>query len=143
MTWVLLLNSNECRVFSFSKKNHQLDLLEEIHHPENKGKNKDIVSDRPGHYSNDHSGGGSYAPHTDPKEVKIDQFVLEVCHFLDEARTHQKYQELIVIADSKMHGHLTKHLNKNVEKLIIQHIQKDVVFLKPHELLALLLANPV
>ena len=55
-----------------------------------------------------------------------------------DARTHQKYEKLILIAAPKMHGHLLQHLNKNVEKLITQHIQKDLVFLKQHELLDLL-----
>ena len=141
MTWVLLLNSNECRLFSFSKKHPQLDLLKEIHHPENKGKNEEIVSDRPGHYDADGTSGGSYAPHTNPKEVKVDQFIQEVCHLLDEGRTHQQFEQLIVIAPPKVHGHLSQHLNKNVEKLITQHIQKDLVFMKQHELLDFLLSD--
>ncbi|MCX7124426.1 MAG: host attachment protein [Gammaproteobacteria bacterium] len=139
MSWVVLFNSNKCRVYSFSKKDQKLELIKEINHPENKDKSQDIVSDKQGHYSTDSGSGGAYSQHTDPKEIKIDQFVLEVCHFLDDARTHQKYKALIVIAAAKMHGHLSKHINKNVEELITQHIQKDLMFLKQHELLDLLI----
>lgn len=140
-TWVLLLNSNDCRVFSFSKKNHTLELIKDIFHAENKGRNQDIVSDRPGHYVNDNAGGGSYSPHTSPKEIKIDQFVHEICHFVEDGRVHQKYEKLIIISAPRMQGYLEKHLNKNIEKLITQHIQKDIVFMKQHEVLDFLMQH--
>ena len=139
MNWVLLLNSNECRIFSFSKQPQELKLIKEISHPENKGRNEDLVSDRPGHYSTDANAGGAYSPHTDPKDVKRDQFLLEICHVLDDNRVHHQFEKLIVIAAPKVYGCLLQHMNKNVEKLITQHIQKDVVFLKQHELLDLLM----
>jgi protein required for attachment to host cells len=139
MTWVVILNSNECRIFSFSKKNKELVLLKEISHPENKGRNEDLVSDRPGHYNTNSRAGGAYAQHTDPKDVKIDQFILEINKLLDESRLHQQYEKLIIIAAPKMYGHLMQHMDKNVEKLITQHIQKDLVFFKEHEALDFLM----
>ena len=48
---------------------------------------------------------------------------------------------MIVVAAPKMEGHLLQHMNKNLEKLIVQRIQKDVVFLKEHELLPFLLEH--
>lgn len=138
-TCVAVLNSNECRIFSFSKKNQELVLLKEISHPENKGRNEDLVSDRPGHYDTSSHAGGSYAQHTDPKDVKIDQFALEIDKWLAQGRTHQQYEQLVIIAPPKMIGHLSQHLNKNVEKLITQYIQKDLVFFKEHELLHFLM----
>jgi protein required for attachment to host cells len=139
MTWVLLMNSNEYRIFSFSKKNKTLSLIKESHHPENKGRNEDLVSDRPGHYNTNNSAGGAYAQHTDPKEVKVDQFVHEIGKALDDARNHQQFEKLIIIAPPKTYGQLSQHLNKNVEKMVTQHIQKDLVFFKEHELLNFLL----
>ncbi len=139
MTWIVILNSNECRIFSFSKKNKKLNLIKEIYHPENKKKDADLVSDKPGHYNTNSQSGGAYSQHTDPKDVKIAQFILEIDKLLDEGRTHQQYEKLIVIAPPKIEGHLMQHMNKNVEKLITQRIQKDVVFLKEHELLNFLM----
>lgn len=135
MKWVVLFNSNACRIFTFSEVKHELILLRELNHPENKEKNKDLVSDKPGHYDTRSHAGGSYSQHTDPKEVKIDQFVLEIDKYLDEERKNQKYDELVIIAPPKMMGHLSQHINKNVEKLITHRIQKDLVFFKEHELL--------
>lgn len=133
--WVSIFNSNECKIFSFSKEDQALTLLKEICHPENKGRNEDLVSDRPGHYATSSHVGGAYIPHTDPKEAKIEQFSIEIAKWLDEARTHQQYQSLMIIAPPKMLGYLSNHLNKHVEKLIVKRIQKDLVFLKTHELL--------
>ncbi|MDP1573440.1 MAG: host attachment protein [Coxiellaceae bacterium] len=141
MTWVLVLNSNTCNVFSFSKNDGTLHAIKEFYHPENRGKNSELVSDRPGRYSTDTNSGGAYSPETDPKEVKRDQFILEICHWLEENRTHHKFEKLIVVAAAKMDGHLLQHMNKNVEKMIVQHIQKDVVFLKEHELFTFLMEH--
>lgn len=139
MNWVLVLNSNECKVFSFSKKNNELKLIKDINHPENKERNQDLVSDRPGRYSTDANAGGAYSQHTDPKDVKINQFVLEVNRFLDESHSHQQFDKIIVIAPPKMLGHLKQHINKQVEKLISHEIQKELTFMKEHELLEFLL----
>ena len=93
-----------------------------------------MVSDGPGRYQSNGGGHGAYAQQTDPKQIKINQFMVEISHMLDEARKQQKFNELTVIASPKTHGELTQHLNKNVEKLISTVIQKDLVFLKQHEL---------
>ena len=141
MTWVLVLNSNACKVVSFSKNDKTIHEIKEFHHPENREKNGELVSDRQGHYSTDVNSGGAYSPKTDPKDVKRDHFVLEICHWLEENRTHHQFEKLIVVAAAKMDGLLSQHLNKNLEKMIVQHIQKDVVFLKKHELFTFLMEH--
>ena len=139
MKWVVVFNTNECKIFSFSKKNKELNLIKDISHPENKERNQDLVSDRPGRYSTDANAGGAYSQHTDPKEVKINQFVLEINRFLDNAHAHQQFDKLIIIAPPKIFGHLLQHMNKSIEKLIAHTVQKELTFMKDHELLAFLL----
>ncbi len=139
MQWIVLTNSNQCRIFSFCKADKKLNLIKEINHPENREKDFDLVSDSAGRYKSDAGGHGAYSQQTDPKEIKIDQFMLELCNALDEARTHDQFNQLVIIAPPKTHGLLTQRMNKNVEKLISQVIQKDLVFLKEHELLDLLI----
>lgn len=141
MDWVLITNTNECKIYNYTKKPHELSLVKAIQHPENKLKDQDLVSDKPGHYEAGSHSRGAYTAPSDPKENKIDEFAREICLILNDGRVHQKYKNLIIIAPDKMHGHLSHHLDKNVANLIIKQVNKDLIFLKEKELLDYLVEN--
>lgn len=50
-TWVIVLNSNNCRIFKYSKKPRQLEMITELNHPRNKLRELDLTSDKPGSQS--------------------------------------------------------------------------------------------
>ncbi len=50
ITWIVLTDSNACRIYDYAKHPVKLTLVKEIFHPENKLKTSELVSDRPGHY---------------------------------------------------------------------------------------------
>ena len=64
--------SNTCRIYQYSKKPTQLTLLKELKHPENKLKDIDLTSDKPGHYKSSSATHGAYSQPSDPKEIKIE-----------------------------------------------------------------------
>lgn len=136
MTWIVVANSNLCRIYSVSKNTGELSVVTEMAHPESKLKRSDyLTSDRPGRYQTDYSTGGSYSQPTDPKEVEIDNFSREIAQELNKGRNDHAYTHLIIITDPHMNGLLTKHLDKHVKELIKKEIKKDVVQLPNHELL--------
>ncbi|HSW70223.1 MAG TPA: host attachment protein [Gammaproteobacteria bacterium] len=135
ITWVIVLNSNICRIFKYSKKDHQLEAVKELNHPENKLRDIDLTSDRPGHYKSSNSAHGSYSQPSDPKEIKINNFVREVANMLDRDRNIQAYNKLIIIAADHINGLLYKHINKHVQKLISKNIEKDLIHQSNHDLL--------
>lgn len=138
MKLVVNLNTNICKIYKYSKQQSQLILIKEISHPENKLKSFDLTSDRPGHYKGSESARGSYSPRSEAKEIEINNFAREVAKELNLERNQNEYDELILITPPQMHGLLKSHLNKHVKNLIINNIQKDVVFMKDHELLEFL-----
>lgn len=138
MTWVLTTDSNTCRIFHYIKKANQLTLLKEILHPENKLRDIELTSDKPGHYKSSNSTHGSYSQPTDPKEVKIEVFSREIAKELDHGRNTNAYETLIVIAPPHMNGLIFQHVNKHVKNLVTHNIEKDVVNLPIHELLSFL-----
>lgn len=135
ITWVVVLNSNICRIFKYSKKHRQLELVKELNHPENKLRDIDLTSDKPGHYKSNSSAHGSYSQPTDPKEIKIDNFIREVASVLEHDRNIQAYDKLIIIAADHVNGLLHKHINKHVEKLISKNLEKDLIHQSDHDLL--------
>lgn len=141
MKLVVNTNTNTCRIYHYNKHPANLTLLKEISHPENKLKSGDLTSDRPGHYKAGKSARGAYSPHREAKDIEIDNFSREITRELNQERTHNKYDELIVIAPPHMIGLLYQHLNKNVKNLVINKIEKELIFLPDHELLKFLQKN--
>jgi len=126
-----------CRIYDYEKNAHQVTFLKEITHPESRLKSSELASDKPGHYQAGTSGHGSFVPHSDPKEVTIDQFAHQLAKELDHARTVHAYDKLILIAPPRMEGLLQQHLNKHVKDSIAAVIQKDFHDITEKEILAL------
>lgn len=140
MILVVSANNNQCRIYRYQKKANELILEKEISHPEAKLHNRDIVSDKPGHYKAG-SGRGSYSPSTEPKEVEIEFFSREIARELNQQRNNHEYERLILIASKEMTGLLNLHCDKHVIAKISQSFNKDLLHLKDHELLHFLNEN--
>ena len=139
MIWVVTANTNTCRFYNYDKNHSKLSLLKEISRPEIRLKASDsLTTDRPGHYQINESARGAYSPHTEPKEVEIDNFSREIAQELNKGRNANAYEKLILIALPHMHGLLDLHLNKHVKELVINSIQKDLQHLNNMELVEFL-----
>ncbi len=139
-SWVINTNSNTCRIYQYHRPD-QLTLLKELSHPENKLRDIDLTSDKPGHYKTGSTTHGAYAQASDPKEIKIDEFSREIAKELDHGRNTQAYKKLIIIAPPHMNGLLNQHINKHVKELVVHVFEKDLIKLPDRELLAYLQAN--
>ncbi|MDP3559104.1 MAG: host attachment protein [Legionellaceae bacterium] len=137
-TWVLATNTNMCRLYCYSKRLDQLTLLKEIQHPENKLRDSELTSDKPGHYQTSGTARGAYSQRTDPKEIKIEDFSREIAKELNCGRSANTYEHLIVSAAPHMNGLLFQHLNKHVKNLVTHNIKKDVMHFNERELLVFL-----
>lgn len=134
-TWVVSTDSNTCRIYNYSKKANQLNLFKEMQHPENKLRDIEITSGKPGHYKASSSSRGTYEQPTDPKEIQIEKFSREIAKELDQGRNNHAYEKLVIIAPPHMNGLLQQHINKHVKDLVSHNIEKDVSHLADHELL--------
>lgn len=141
MTWVVNTSTNTCHIYSYQRHSHKLTLLKEFTHPELRGRAGDfLTSDRPGHY-HANAAHGAFSAHTDPKSAAIDGFSREVANEVNLARKQNAFDQLILITPPHMLGLLHGHLDKQVKERITNTIQKDLVHLKPKELLEYLLQN--
>lgn len=141
LTWVVITDSNCCRIYHYHKNPEKLVLFNEINHPENKLKDAELTSDTLGRYQTGASAHGAYAPHSDPKEVKIDDFSREIAKELEKGRNMNAYNQLIIISSPHMNGLLFKHLDKHVQELVKNNIKKDAIHLTENELLEFLHTN--
>lgn len=135
MSWLVTANTNTCRIYHFKRKGFVLTPLKELSHPEMKLKRSEhLTTDKPGRYHANGTQQGAYEPHSDPKEVEIDQFTRDIAHELNKARNENAFECLILVAEPGMMGRLNKHLDKHVAALIEREIHKDVIKLSDHEL---------
>lgn len=142
MIWVVNTNTNTCHIYQFQKKPAHIQLLKEIHHPENRSKKGDyFTSDKPGQYHGVDTIRGAYSPETDPREVEIENFSREIAHQLEQGRNQQGYQQLVIIAPPHMNGLLFRHLTPLVRKMVRNNIKKDFPHITESELLHFLIDN--
>lgn len=134
MKWIMVANSNDCRIYEYDQHIEELNLIEEIKHPENKLKNHDLVTDRPGHFKARAGGRGSYDDETTAHDIAVENFVKEIAARLNAGRTHHDYDSLVLLMPPAIEGLLLKYLKKPNLALIQQIIQKNMMHLSKHQL---------
>ncbi|MDP3561669.1 MAG: host attachment protein [Legionellaceae bacterium] len=134
MKWIMVANSNDCRIYEYDKNIKKLTLINEISHPENKLKNRDLITDRPGHYSLNATTRGSYEPEMNTHDTAVNKFAKEMALYLNAGRNKHAYDQLILLMPPVMEGLLIKHLKKQIFSYIEQIVQKNLVNLSEHEL---------
>jgi protein required for attachment to host cells len=133
-TWIVLTNTNLCKIYDYIRKDHQLIPIKELEHPQSKAKGTEILSDRPGHYKTRSATRGTYEPRTDSKEVEVEKFIHEIADELESARNLNLYHHLVLIAPPHCIGLLNKYLNDQVKNKITTTLNREYVNLSEHDL---------
>ena len=135
-SWILVANASEAKVYSNKGIGKGLEIVAKLNHPDSRKKASDLVSDRPGHMPGAGNGHGSHIPLTDPKQHEHDIFARKLVHQLDQGRTANSYQRLIVVAEPHFRGLLNGVMNSQVSGLVSDTIDKDYTKLNDKELAA-------
>lgn len=134
MKWIMVANSNDCRIYEYDKHVEDLCLIDEIKHPENRFKNRELDSDRAGHYKANGHGRGAYEPEKTSHDHAVEEFVREMACKLNDGRNHHAYDSLVLLVPPFIEGLLLKHLKKQILSKIQQIIQKNMMHLSQHQL---------
>ena len=135
--WVVVADSSACRLYQLHKHPAKLELFKALSHPENKLRDLELTSDKPGRYRGGADAGhGAFSQQTDPKEIKIDDFSREIARELDSGRKSNAYDALILISPPRVNGRLFQHASKHVKDLVAHNIEKDLVHLDDRDLLS-------
>lgn len=134
MTWVIIANTNSCRIFAYETNPKKLTLVEGLTHPDSKLRNVDLVSDGPGKYRSFTHIGSSFDPRETAHQNEINSFAREIASKLNAAKKKEDYKDLILIAQPHMIGLLHQHLDHHVMQCIKDNINKDYTKLSEKEL---------
>ena len=121
ITWILVANASAAHLYANHGPKKGLQKLKEFEHTASRDKGSDLASDRPGHYN----GHGSFMPATDPKRNEARHFALELAKELDQGRTANSYQRLILVASAPFMGLINGNLDSHVKALVSDSFEKD------------------
>jgi protein required for attachment to host cells len=122
-TWILVANASLAKLYANHGPKKGLKLLHEMQHPESRERAAELVADRPGHGVG--GGHGSFVPATDPKRNEADRFAQEVSRHIEQGRTANSFERLIVVASAPFMGKLNNHLPSPVRNMVSDSIEKD------------------
>ncbi len=134
MKWIMVANTNDCRIYEYDNQIQDITLIDEINHPENRLKNRAFTTERPGHYQVSSTCRGAFDPDETAHDFAVDHFARELAIRLNDGRIRHEYDDVTLLMPSEMEGLVNKHLNKNIKPSIRKVIQKNLMHLSEHEL---------
>jgi protein required for attachment to host cells len=142
-TWIVAADSSRARFLQVAGRG-QLVEIESLLNPDGRMDERELITDahprfsghggigKPGARST--SGPGSDRQETSAQEHATDLFAKRVGVYLDKARTEHRYDKLVLVAPPKFLGALRKELGKEVEKLVVDELPKDLSSLSEAQL---------
>lgn len=124
-TWLVVADAGRTRIFRTDAKLDTLTELKDEQHAQVRMKTSELVSDRAGRVNTGGSGRSAFGAQTDPHENEE----LKVAHDL-AAQLHQDFEQhrfahLYLMASPVFLGRVRKELSPQVERSIIETLNRD------------------
>jgi protein required for attachment to host cells len=133
-TWIVAADSSRARILQVAGR-RQLVEVENLMNPEGRLHNREINTDAKGRFAGpDRPGGHSSDDEERTVEHYNELFAKRVAGYLGKARNDQRYERLILVAAPKILGQLRKELGKEVEKLVVDQLDKDLAWFNAREI---------
>lgn len=124
-TWILVANASSANLYMNKGPKQGLEKIRQYEHTASREKASDLVSDRPGHNRSAGNGHGAYVPPTDPKQNEAQQFALKLARDLEQGRTGNEFQRLILVAPPQFMGLIKGNSSQALIGLMSDHFEKD------------------
>ncbi len=134
-SWVLVANGSQARIFNLDGPQKSITLVKEFTHPESRMKTDKLSSDRLGNYGSSSVGNSSYTEPTDPKSYEFERFAMELAKVLDEGRSANKFDKVVLVASPHFLGLIKQNLSEQLSKAVSHTIQKDYTAVNERDML--------
>lgn len=126
--WVLVANRAHARIFRADDAGlKEFNEVKVLVHPASEAHSRDVLTDRPGRFPGQSGGASAGDSETDFKHQTATEFACQVIDELERGRTHNEFDQLVVVAPPLFLGVLRKHLPGPLAKLVKIEIDKDIV----------------
>jgi protein required for attachment to host cells len=127
VTWILLADGAQAKVFAHSGPGSGLTPIEELLFEEEPLRAQDIMADRPGRaFSSVGSGRSGYEYPTDPVKAREANFVKHVAEALERKYQQSAFSRLIIVAAPTALGDIRSALSKSVKQAVVAEEPKDL-----------------
>lgn len=128
-TWIVAADASRARVLQVAGPQRLVE-VDSLLNPEGRLSDREINTDARGRFSGGHTGEDDVGA----VEHQVELFAKRVGDYLDKARTDHRYDELVLVAPPRFLGMIRKSLGKEVEKLVVDDLDKDLSWFNAREL---------
>lgn len=149
--WILIANRAEAKVLEADWRIDHLEVVKDIPFPDGRKQNREIDADvygtrfssiaGRGNNSSVHGGGTPSRQqkhglnrHEESTEHKANVFAKKLCNLLHDGRTHNEYDELILVAEPHFLGRIRSFLDKETANHVITSVNENWVPLRTNVL---------
>lgn len=125
-TWILVAHRGGARLFENIGPGKGINLVEDIPHPEGRLKNRETNADKSGRAFDTFSRRHGMSQDQEATDQVATVFAKQLSGKLGKARTHNRYDRLVMVADPRFLGELRGTLDKNTAVLVSATLDKDL-----------------
>jgi protein required for attachment to host cells len=130
-TWIVAADSSRARFLQVAGR-QRLDEIETLVNPEGRLNDRELTTDANPRLH----GPGGMSAREEPSAVDhaVEMFSKRISDYLEKARTDHRYDQLVLVAPPKFLGLMRRELGKEVEKLVLDEVPKDLAWFNAREI---------
>jgi protein required for attachment to host cells len=130
-TWIVAADASRARILQVADRERLVE-VDNLVNPEGRLHNRELTTDANPRLH----GPGGLSAREEPKAVEhtVEMFSKRIGDYLEKARTDRRYERLVVVAAPKMLGQLRQEFGKEVEKLVLDEVPKDLSWFNAREI---------
>jgi protein required for attachment to host cells len=130
-TWIVAADASRARILQVADRERLVE-VEDLVNPEGRLQDRELTTDANPRLH----GPGGLSAREEPSAVQhtVEMFSKRIGDYLEKARTDQRYDQLVLVAPPKFLGLMRKELGTEVEKLVVDELDKDLSWLNAREI---------
>jgi protein required for attachment to host cells len=124
--WILVAQSSQATIYAMDSTGKELTEIEHFDHADSRRHAREITSDLPGRTVGGDGSHHALEAKTAIKEEEAILFAQQINKYLEECRGKRQFARLAIMAAPAFLGHLRKHMNEQVAKLVVHEIRKNL-----------------
>jgi protein required for attachment to host cells len=129
ITWIVAADASRARILQVADPQRLVE-IEAFVNPDARLQDRDVDTDARTRFP----GGHTADPEIGAVEHRNELFAKRVADYLDKARNDHRYERLVIVAAPKMLGQLRQELDKEVRKLVLDEVPKDLSWFNARDL---------
>jgi protein required for attachment to host cells len=130
-TWIVAADASRARFLQVADRERLVE-IEDLVNPEGRLQDRELTTDANPRLH----GPGGMSAREEPSAVEhaVEMFSKRIGNYLEKARTDHRYDRLYLVAPPRFLGQIRKDLGKEVEKLVVEDLDKDLSWFNAREI---------